>query len=40
MGLCYSDLHLTNGDWRSTNPAQLSEIPGHEIAGWIQEIEN
>lgn len=37
-GLCHSDLHLINGDWKKSIPLQLPKIPGHEIAGWIEEI--
>lgn len=37
-GLCHSDLHLINGDWKNTIPLQLPIIPGHEIAGWVEEI--
>ena len=36
--LCHSDLHLINGDWKNTIPPQLPIIPGHEIAGWVEEI--
>jgi propanol-preferring alcohol dehydrogenase len=39
-GLCHSDLHLINGDWKNTIPLQLPIIPGHEIAGWVEEIGN
>lgn len=37
-GLCHSDLHLINGDWKKSIPLRLPKIPGHEIAGWIEEI--
>ena len=37
-GLCHSDIHLVNGDWKKSIPLQLPKIPGHEIAGWIEEI--
>jgi propanol-preferring alcohol dehydrogenase len=37
-GLCHSDLHLINGDWKETIPLRLPIIPGHEIAGWVDEI--
>lgn len=36
-GLCHSDLHLINGDWQKTLPLELPAIPGHEIAGWVEE---
>jgi propanol-preferring alcohol dehydrogenase len=39
-GLCHSDLHLINGDWRDSIPLNLPVIPGHEIAGWVEEIGN
>jgi alcohol dehydrogenase, propanol-preferring len=37
-GLCHSDLHLINGDWKKTIPLELPKVPGHEIAGSIEEI--
>ena len=37
-GLCHSDLHLINGDWKKSIPLRLPKIPGHEIAGCIEEI--
>jgi propanol-preferring alcohol dehydrogenase len=37
-GLCHSDLHLINGDWKNSIPLQLPITPGHEIAGWVEEI--
>jgi alcohol dehydrogenase, propanol-preferring len=37
-GLCHSDLHLINGDWQKTLPLNLPKTPGHEIAGWVEEI--
>ena len=37
-GLCHSDLHLINGDWQKNLPISLPKTPGHEIAGWIEEI--
>ena len=39
-GLCHSDLHLINGDWKDTIPLNLPLIPGHEVAGWVEEIGN
>lgn len=39
-GLCHSDLHLINGDWRDSIPLNLPVTPGHEIAGWVEEIGN
>ena len=37
-GLCHSDLHLINGDWKQSLPLSLPKTPGHEIAGWIEEV--
>jgi propanol-preferring alcohol dehydrogenase len=37
-GLCHSDLHLMNGEWKDAIPLALPHIPGHENAGWIEEI--
>jgi alcohol dehydrogenase, propanol-preferring len=39
-GLCHSDLHLINGDWKDSIPLKLPIIPGHEIAGRVEEIGN
>ena len=33
-GLCHSDLHLINGQWKDIIPIQLPITPGHEVAGW------
>lgn len=38
VGLCHSDLHLLNGEWKSIIPLDLPKTPGHEIAGWVEEI--
>lgn len=37
-GLCHSDLHLVNGEWKEAIPLQLPKTPGHENAGWVEEI--
>ncbi|HET7344578.1 MAG TPA: NAD(P)-dependent alcohol dehydrogenase [Nitrososphaeraceae archaeon] len=37
-GLCHSDLHLINGQWKDIIPIQLPITPGHEVAGWIEEL--
>lgn len=37
-GLCHSDLHLLNGEWKSIIPLDLPKTPGHEIAGWVEEV--
>ena len=39
-GLCHSDLHLINGDWKKSIPLNLPITPGHEIVGRIEEIGN
>jgi len=36
-GLCHSDLHLINGEWKEVIPIDLPKTPGHEVAGWIEE---
>jgi propanol-preferring alcohol dehydrogenase len=30
-GLCHSDIHLMNGDWKKSIPLSLPITPGHEI---------
>jgi NAD+-dependent secondary alcohol dehydrogenase Adh1 len=37
-GLCRTDLHIQEGQWAETAQVQLPYVPGHENAGWIQEI--
>jgi alcohol dehydrogenase, propanol-preferring len=37
-GLCHSDLHLINGDWKDSIPLSLPNTPGHEVAGWVEAI--
>ena len=37
-GLCHSDLHLMNGEWKDAIPLTLPKTPGHENAGWVEEI--
>lgn len=37
-GLCHSDLHLIDGEWKDVLPLTLPKTPGHEIAGWIEEV--
>lgn len=36
-GLCHSDLHLINGDWKKSLPLNLPKTPGHEVCGWVEE---
>jgi propanol-preferring alcohol dehydrogenase len=38
VGLCHSDLHLINGEWKDVIPVPLPITPGHEVAGWVEEI--
>lgn len=37
-GLCHSDLHLIAGEWKDSIPLRLPIIPGHEIAGHVEEL--
>jgi propanol-preferring alcohol dehydrogenase len=37
-GLCHSDLHLINGEWKEVLPLKLPMTPGHEVAGWIEDM--
>jgi alcohol dehydrogenase, propanol-preferring len=37
-GLCHSDLHLINGDWKDIIPIKLPIAPGHEVAGLVEEL--
>jgi propanol-preferring alcohol dehydrogenase len=37
-GLCHSDLHLINGEWKDAMPLELPKTPGHEVAGWVEEV--
>src|SRR5947207_8817589 len=39
-GLCHSDLHLINGEWKDVIPVPLRITPGHEVDGWIEEMGN
>ena len=39
-GLCHSDLYIINGDLKDIIPLNLPSTPGHEIAGWVQEVGN
>ncbi len=36
-GLCHSDIHLINGEWKDLIPLNLPKTPGHEVAGWVEE---
>src|SRR3954463_16495211 len=37
-GLCRTDLHIQEGQWAEKSQVQLPYTPGHENAGWIEEI--
>lgn len=37
-GLCHSDLHLIAGEWKDSIPLRLPIVPGHEIAGYVEEL--
>jgi len=38
-GVCHSNLHVVEGDWRWLGiPAKLPIIPGHEIVGVVEEV--
>ena len=37
-GLCRTDLHIQEGQWAETAQVQLPYVPGHENAGWIEEV--
>lgn len=39
-GLCHSDLHLMNGEWKDAIPLALPKTPGHENAGWVEQVGN
>jgi NAD+-dependent secondary alcohol dehydrogenase Adh1 len=37
-GLCRTDLHIQEGQWAEKSEVVLPYIPGHENAGWIEEV--
>ena len=37
-GLCRTDLHIQEGQWAEKSQVALPYIPGHENAGWVEEI--
>jgi NAD+-dependent secondary alcohol dehydrogenase Adh1 len=37
-GLCRTDLHIIEGQWKEISGVTLPYILGHENAGWVQEI--
>jgi len=37
-GLCRTDLHIQEGQWAEKSGVTLPYTPGHENAGWIEEV--
>lgn len=37
-GLCRTDLHIIEGQWREKSGVELPYILGHENAGWVEEV--
>ena len=37
-GLCRTDLHIQEGQWAEKSGVTLPYTPGHENAGWVQEV--
>jgi NAD+-dependent secondary alcohol dehydrogenase Adh1 len=37
-GLCRTDLHIQEGQWAEKSGVALPYTPGHENAGWVEEI--
>ena len=37
-GLCRTDLHIIEGIWREKVGVRLPYTPGHENAGWVEEV--
>jgi len=37
-GLCRTDLHIQEGQWAEKSQVTLPYIPGHENAGWVEEV--
>ena len=37
-GLCRTDLHIIEGIWRAKVDVKLPYVPGHENAGWVEEV--
>jgi NAD+-dependent secondary alcohol dehydrogenase Adh1 len=37
-GLCRTDLHIQEGQWAEKSQVALPYTPGHENAGWVQEV--
>ena len=37
-GVCRTDLHIVNGDWKDIQNPDLPCVIGHENAGWVAEV--
>jgi NAD+-dependent secondary alcohol dehydrogenase Adh1 len=37
-GLCRTDLHIQEGQWAEKSQVALPYTPGHENAGWVEEV--
>jgi NAD+-dependent secondary alcohol dehydrogenase Adh1 len=37
-GLCRTDLHIVEGQWKEKSGVELPYTLGHENAGWVQEV--
>jgi NAD+-dependent secondary alcohol dehydrogenase Adh1 len=37
-GLCRTDLHIQEGQWAEKSQVKLPYTPGHENAGWVQDV--
>jgi NAD+-dependent secondary alcohol dehydrogenase Adh1 len=37
-GVCRTDLHLLEGVWKGRIEPELPHVPGHENAGWVEEV--
>jgi len=37
-GVCRTDLHIVNGDWKEAMNPELPYVIGHENSGWIHEV--
>src|SRR3954471_19802817 len=37
-GLCRTDLHIQEGQWAEKSQVKLPYTPGHENAGWVNEV--
>jgi NAD+-dependent secondary alcohol dehydrogenase Adh1 len=37
-GLCRTDLHIIEGQWKEKSGVELPYILGHENAGWVREV--